>query len=59
MLRNRVSQYHVMETAIKGRVQQNEKIQLDMHELLSGNQYEVSKMQEYIMTNARVCFKPT
>ncbi|KAA6407419.1 MAG: phosphoketolase [Lasallia pustulata] len=59
MLRNRVSQYHVMETAIKGRVQQNEKIQLDMHELLSGNQYEVSKMQEYIMTNARILKAPT
>ena len=53
MLRNRVSRYHVMEAAIKGGAQRNEKIRLDMHELLSGIRHEVSKMQEYIMTNSK------
>ncbi|KAI4127872.1 MAG: hypothetical protein LQ347_004414 [Umbilicaria vellea] len=53
MLRNRVSRYHVMEAAIKGGAQRNEKIRLDMHELLSGIRHEVSKIQEYIMTNSK------
>lgn len=56
MLRNRVSRYHVMEAAIKGGAQRNEKIRLDMHELLSGIRHEVSKLQEYIMTNSKGMF---
>ena len=53
MLRNRVSRYHVMEAAIKGAAQRNEKIRLDMHELLSGVRHEVSQVQEYIMTTSK------
>ena len=56
MLRNRVSRYHVMEAAIKGGARRNEKIKLDMHELLSGIRHEISKIQEYIMTNSKGMF---
>ena len=49
MLRNRVSRYHVAEAAIKGASKRNEKIRLDMHELLGNLRHKISKVQEHIM----------
>lgn len=53
MLRNRVSRYHVAEAAIKGATKRNEKIRLDMHEMLSNLRHELVKTQEYIMKTGR------
>ena len=53
MLRNRVSRYHVAEAAIKGAAVRNEKVRLDMHEMLSGLRHELVKVQEYIMTTGK------
>ncbi|KAI9875798.1 MAG: hypothetical protein M1830_007989 [Pleopsidium flavum] len=53
MIRNRVSRYHVAEAAIQGAVKRNEKVRVDMHELLSGLRHEVKKTQEYIMRTSK------
>ena len=48
MLRNRVSRYHIAEAAIKDGVLRNEKVRLDMHEMLSNVRHDLVKLQEYI-----------
>lgn len=48
MLRNRVSRYHIAEAAIKDGVVRNEKVRLDMHEMLSNVRHDLVKLQEYI-----------
>ena len=53
MLRNRVSRYHVAEAAIKGAAVRNEKVRLDMHEMLSGLRHKLAKLQEYIMNTGK------
>ena len=53
MLRNRVSRYHVAEAAIKGAAVRNEKVRLDMHEMLSNLRHDLVKLQEYIMATAK------
>ncbi|KAI9815466.1 MAG: hypothetical protein M1827_002600 [Pycnora praestabilis] len=53
MLRNRVSRYHVAEAAIKGAAKRNEKIRVEMHEMLSGIRHDISKTQEYILANGK------
>ena len=53
MIRNRVSRYHVAEAAIKGAAKRNEKIRLDMHEMLSNLQHDLVKTQQYIMSTSR------
>ena len=53
MLRNRVSRYHVAEAAIKGAAIRNEKIRLDMHDMLSGLRHVLAKTQEYIMQTGK------
>ena len=49
MLRNNVSRYHVAEAAIKGASVRNEKIRLNMHEMLSTIRHKAKKSHEYIM----------
>ena len=46
MVVNGVSRYHVAEAAIRGAAVRNEKIRLDMHEMLSGLCHELSKVQD-------------
>ncbi|KAK3177083.1 hypothetical protein OEA41_008411 [Lepraria neglecta] len=53
MLRNRVSRYHVAEAAIKGAAVRNEKVRLDMHEMLSNLRHDLVKLQEYIMATGK------
>ncbi len=53
MLRNRVSRYHVAEAAIKGGAVRNEKVKLDMHEIISGLRHELAKLQQYIMETGK------
>lgn len=53
MLRNGVSRYHVAEAAIRGAAVRNEKIRLDMHELLSSVRHDLSKLQEHIMATGK------
>ena len=53
MLRNSTSRYHVAEAAIKGAAIRNERIRLDMHELISSVRHEMVKVQEYIMKNGK------
>ena len=49
MLRNSVSRYHVAEAAIKGASGWNEKVKLNMHEMLSTVRHKAQKTHEYIM----------
>lgn len=59
MIVNKVSRYHVMEAAIKGASIRNEKVRLNMHELISGVRHEMAKTEEYIMAKGkgeRECF---
>ena len=58
MLRNRVSRYHVCEAAIKGAAKTNERIKLDMHELLTGIGHEMKKIQEEIFETGTGTFVP-
>ncbi|KAL2047306.1 hypothetical protein N7G274_001327 [Stereocaulon virgatum] len=53
MLRNRVSRYHVAEAAIKGAAIRNEKIRLDMHEMLSNLRHALVKLQEQIIATGK------
>ncbi|KAI9706482.1 MAG: hypothetical protein M1836_003488 [Candelina mexicana] len=53
MLCNHVSRYHVVEAAIKGAAQRNERIGVDMHEILSGIKHEISKTREYILAEGK------
>lgn len=53
MLRNRVSRYHVAEAAIRGAAVRNEKVRLDMHEMLSSLRHDLVKLQQYIMTTGK------
>lgn len=56
MLRNHVSRYHVAQAAIQGAAKRNERVRLDMHELLSGLKHEMKKTQEYIMRTSKGIF---
>jgi xylulose-5-phosphate/fructose-6-phosphate phosphoketolase len=56
MLRNHVSRYHVAQAAIQGGAQRNERVRLDMHELLSGLRHDIVKTQEYIMRTSKGMF---
>lgn len=53
MLRNRVSRYHVAEAAIKGAAVWNERVRLDMHEILSDIRHRITKTHNYIMKYSR------
>lgn len=53
MLRNSVSRFHVAEAAIKGAAKRNEKVALDMTQLLGELKHQVSKIQEYIMSTGK------
>ncbi len=53
MLRNRVSRYHVAQAAIQGAAKRNERVRVDMHELLSNLKHEIVKTQEYIMETSK------
>lgn len=48
MLRNNVSRYHVIETAISGAAKHNPQVALDMTSLLGDVKHQVSKVLEYI-----------
>jgi len=51
MLRNRVSRYHVAESAIRGGAKHNEKVRLQQHELISNLKHSIEKDKEFIMAN--------
>lgn len=53
MLRNGVSRFHVMEAAIKGGAQHNEKVALNMTSVLGEIRHQVSKVQDYIMATGK------
>jgi len=53
MIVNKVSRYHVMEAAIKGASIRNEKVRLNMHELISGVRHEMAKTEQYIMAKGK------
>ena len=53
MIRNRVSRFHVAEAAIKGAALGNEKVSLNLHELLSDIRHQITKTQEYIMKTSK------
>ena len=53
MLRNNVSRYDVAEAAIKGGSIRNEKVRLNMHEMLSDLRHRVTKTREFILKNGQ------
>ena len=57
MLRNRVSRYHVAEAALKGGSRVNQKVRLDLHELLGQVKHEMSKTQQFVMETGRGMFR--
>ena len=54
----RVSRWHVAEAAVKGAAVRNEKVKLDMHEILSGIRHELQKTREYIMATGKGEWRP-
>ena len=53
MSRNRDSRFHAAEAAIKDGAMSNEKVRLDMRELLGEIRHELVKTQEYIMRTGK------
>ena len=53
MLRNRVSRYHVAEAAIRGASVRNERVRMELHELVSGIRHQIEKVKEEIWRTGR------
>ena len=53
MLRNRVSRWHVAEAAVKGGSRRNERVKLDMHEILSGLRHQIEKTKQYVWEHGK------
>ena len=53
MIRNRVSRYHVAEAAIRGGSKRNERVRLNMHEMICNLRHMMTRDSKYIFENGK------